>query len=260
MIIRIIADAMSLPINVDKVYVVHVSTDKEREEHMTAELNKFGIPFEFMLKGDKTDITPELIQEYFTGEEMGGMTPTAQQSCSYKHLSIYEKMLEDGVEDALIFEDDIYLSENFIEVFNNTIKELKALPQEKQDKALINFENSTLQIVHPSKQVEGKHLYESSKSRCAGAYYMNKALAKAITDHRIQHKCNKIIDWYHNVLVEEIDLQHYWCHPPIVEQGSHNGKIQSLIDDKKFGPIRQITWKISRWYKHKIRPLLGGKK
>ncbi|CAG5083861.1 glycosyltransferase family 25 protein [Parvicella tangerina] len=251
---------MKMPINVDKVYVVHVSTDQQREEHMTKELGRFNIPFEFMMKGDKSDITEELVREYFVGEEMANGVGTAQQSCSYKHLSIYEKILEDEVEDALIFEDDIYLSDNFIQVFNDTIDELKSLPQEKQDKALINFENSTLQVVHPGKRVEGKHLYESPKSRCAGAYYMNKALAKAITEHRIQHKCNKIIDWYHNELVKEIDLQHYWCHPPVVEQGSHNGKIQSLIDDKKFGPIRQITWKISRWYKHKIRPLLGGKK
>lgn len=251
---------MSLPISVDKVYVVHVSTDKAREQHMKDELGKYNIPFEFMLKGDKSAISATLVQEYFVGDEMASEVGTAQQSCSYKHLSIYEKMLEDGVEDALIFEDDVYLSDNFIEVFNKTIEELKVLPQEKQDKALINFENSTLQIVHPSNQKDGVHLYEAGKSRCAGAYYMNKSLAKSITDHRIANKCNKIIDWYHNELIEAIDLQHYWCHPPIVEQGSHNGTIQSLIDDKKFGPVRQITWKMSRWYKHKIRPLLGGKK
>ncbi len=249
-----------MPLKVDKVYVVHVSTDKVREQHMMEELGKFNIPFEFMMKGDKSEITPELVTEYFIGDEMASEIGTPQQSCSYKHLSIYEKMLEDGVEDALVFEDDIYLSENFVQVFNDTISELKQLDQERQDKALINFENSTLQIIHPSRLEEGKHLYESPKSRCAGAYYMNKALAKAITEHRISHKCNKIIDWYHNELVREIDLQHYWCHPPVVEQGSHNGKIQSLIDDKKFGPIRQITWKLSRWYKYKIRPLFGGKK
>ena len=71
---------------------------------------------------------------------------------------------------------------------------------------------------------------------------------------------NKIIDWYHNELISAIQLQHYWCHPPVVEQGSHNGRIQSMIDDKKYGYIRQFTWKISRLYKHKIRPLFGNRK
>jgi len=153
----------------------------------------------------------------------------------------------------------VYLADNFIEVFNQTIKELKLLPQNEQDKALINFENSTLKIIHPSKQVEGQHLYSADKSRCAGAYYMNKNLAKSITDYRINNKCNKIIDWYHNELIAAIGLQNYWCHPPIVEQGSHNGRIQSIIDDKKYGLIRQFTWKISRLYKHKIRPLFANK-
>jgi hypothetical protein len=35
--------------------------------------------------------------------------------------------------------------------------------------------------------------------------------------------------------------------------------MQSIIDDKKYGPVREITWKISRFYKHKIRPLFGNK-
>jgi glycosyl transferase family 25 len=223
---------------------------------MQRELGKFNIPFEFMLKGDKSEISSEIIKEYFIGDEMSSLIPTAQQSCTYKHLSIYEKMLIDGVDDALVFEDDIYLADNFIEVFNKTIEELKSLTQKNQDKALVNFENSTLQTIHPSDQLDGKHLYMAEKSRCAGAYYLNKNLAKSITDYRIDNKCNKIIDWYHNELIDKIGLQNYWCHPPIVEQGSHNGKIKSLIDDKKVGIFRQIAWKINRIYKHKISPLI----
>lgn len=250
---------MNDSLNVAKIYVVHVSTDKLREKHMQNELSKLNIPFEFMLKGDKSDLSFDVINEYFSGEEMGGVEPTAQQSCTYKHLLIYEKMLIDRVEDALIFEDDVYLFDNFIEIFNLTINELKSLPKSVQDKALINFENSTLQIVHPSDQVDGKHLYESTKSRCAGAYYLNSSLAQAITKERMEKKCHKIIDWYHNELVNSIGLQNYWCHPPIVEQGSHNGRIQSLLDDRKEGTALQLKWKISRFYKHKIRPLLGRK-
>ena len=195
---------MDVSINVDKIYVVHVSSNKLREQHIKNELGRFNLPFEFMLKGDKSEISSEIIEEYFIGNEIGGLKPT-------------------------------------------------------QDNALINFENSTLQIVPPSEQVKGQYLYEASKNRCAGAYYINKNLANSITQYRIKYKCNKIIDWYHNELIDTIGLQNYWCHPPIVEQGSLNGKMQSIIDDKKYGPVREITWKISRFYKHKIRPLFGNK-
>lgn len=248
-----------MPINVDKVYVVHVSTDTAREQHMKKELGKFNIPFEFMLKGDINDLTRDLVDDYFTGEQMTGDF-CAEQSCALKHIYIYEKMLQDGVNDALIFEDDVFLKSEFVEVFNKCLDEFRSLPQEKQYKGLINFEESTLRYVPKDRLEEGKVLYEMDRSRCAGAYYLNANLAMEIAADVQKRKCDKPLDWYHNTLIERIDLQHYWCHPAIVEQGSHNGRMQSTIDNKKYGPTRQITWKISRWYKQKIRPLLGGKK
>lgn len=249
---------MQMPISVDKIYVVHVSSNKEREEHMKQELGRFNLPFEFMLRGDIKDLSRELVDEYFTGEQMTGEF-CAEQSCALKHIYIYEKMLQDGVKDALVFEDDVFLKENFIEIFNRCLEEFHALPQDKQDKGLINFEESTLRYVPKDRVKEGKFLYEMDRSRCAGAYYLNANLAKEVVNDAHTKKCDKPLDWYHNTLVERIDLKHYWCHPAIVQQGSHNGRMQSTIDDKKYGPLRQITWKISRLYKQKIRPLFGGR-
>ena len=83
---------MDVSINVDKIYVVHVSSNKLREQHIKNELARFNLPFEFMLKGDKSEISSEIIEEYFIGDEIGGLKPTAEQSCTYKHLSIYEKI------------------------------------------------------------------------------------------------------------------------------------------------------------------------
>lgn len=248
---------MQLPINVDKVYVVHVSTDKLREQHMIDELGKFKIPFDFMMQGDMKDLTRELVNDYFTGEQMTGDF-CAEQSCALKHIYIYEKMLKDGVKDALIFEDDVFLKNDFVEVFNQCLREFKALPTHEQHKGLINFEESTLRYVPKDRVQDGKLLYPMDRSRCAGAYYLNTELAREIVADVRSGKCDKPLDWYHNTLVERIQLQHYWCHPAIVQQGSHNGKMQSTIDSKKYGPVRQITWKISRWYKQKIRPLFGG--
>ena len=70
----------------DKIYVVHVSSNKLREQHIKDELGKFNLPFKLMLKGDKSEMSTEIIKEYFIGDEMGGLNPTAQQSCIYKKL------------------------------------------------------------------------------------------------------------------------------------------------------------------------------
>lgn len=248
---------MSMPIAVDKIYVVHVSSNLERETHMKRELGKFNLPFEFMIRGDIKDLTRELIDDYFIGEQMTGDF-CAEQSCALKHIYIYERMIEDGVSDALIFEDDVFLKDNFIDVFNKCIQEFRSLSLEEQNKGLINFEESTLRYVPKDRVEDGKFLYAMDRSRCAGAYYLTGVLAKEVVADVRTGKCDKPLDWYHNTLVDRIHLQHYWCHPAIVQQGSHNGKMQSTIDSKKYGPVRQITWKISRWYKQKIRPLFGG--
>ncbi|MEZ4924618.1 MAG: glycosyltransferase family 25 protein [Crocinitomicaceae bacterium] len=249
---------MSSPIKADKVYVVHVSSNLEREEHMKQELGRFNIPFEFMLKGDLKDLSRELVDEYFSGDQMSGPF-CAEQSCALKHIYIYQKMIEDGVGNALIFEDDVFLTDNFIEVFNQCIDEFSSLSEEIRNKGLINFEESTLRYVPKERVKEGIVLYEMDRSRCAGAYFINSNLAKAIVNDVQVNKCDKPLDWYHNTLVDRIALKHFWCHPAIVQQGSHNGKMASTIDDKKHGGIRKITWKISRWYKQKIRPLFGSR-
>lgn len=250
---------MKMPIDVDKIYVVHVSSNLEREEHMRSELGKFNLPFEFMMKGDIKDLTRDLVESYFSGEQMTGEF-CAEQSCALKHVYIYEKMIADGISDALIFEDDVFLKDNFIEVFNQCLSEFRKLSDSERYKALINFEESTLRYVPKERLREGKFLYDMDRSRCAGAYYLTTELAKEIVRDVQEKKCDKPLDWYHNTLIERIDLQHYWCHPTIVQQGSHNGRMASTIDDKKYGAVRQITWKLSRWYKQKIRPLFGGRR
>ena len=54
-------------LNVDYTFVVHVSEGSEdREKSVSEQLNSRSIPFEFMLRGDLKDITPEIQQEYFS--------------------------------------------------------------------------------------------------------------------------------------------------------------------------------------------------
>jgi glycosyl transferase family 25 len=214
-------------------------------------MQKFNIDFEFMLQGDIKDLNQTYYNLYFDIPFVKESRP-AIISCALKHILIYEKIIADGVKNALILEDDVFLSENFEQVFNQSIQEAYQL--ENVENVLINYENSTLQFAaHQDKN--GKVLFPSKKSRCAAAYFVTSELCVNMLDYIKTHKCNLPIDWYHNELASKINLQHYWCHPTIVEQGSHNGKVKSLIDDKKTGWLRQLSWKMQKLYKQKIRPL-----
>ncbi len=243
---------MTTLLKVDKIYIVHVSTAIDRANHIKKMMQKFGFEYELMLEGDIKDLNEKVLNKYFDKNFVKEARP-AVISCALKHLLIYEKIIADNVKSALILEDDVFLMPNFISVFNQSIEELEQTGNLK--KAMINYENSTLQFAKNETKDTSKVLFPSHKSRCAAAYFMSNTLAQKIINYTIENKCNLPIDWYHNDLVSKIDIQHYWCHPTIVEQGSHNGKIASLIDEKKHGVLRQISWKIQKIYKQKIRPL-----
>jgi glycosyl transferase family 25 len=90
----------------------------------------------------------------------------------------------------------------------------------------------------------------------AGAYLINRKAAAAMLKHLQKVKCNDIIDWWHNSLYQHNVIQIYWLHPPIIEQGSHNGLLQGSISSKSQSLQRRISWYIQRFYKTYIKRLL----
>jgi hypothetical protein len=63
------------------------------------------------------------------------------------------------------------------------------------------------------------------------------------------NKCAKVIDWWHNSLVDRKVVKMYWAHPPITEQGSFNGKLPSSISVRADGQVRRWKWLLQKFYK-----------
>jgi len=219
-----------------KVFVIHVRGQKDREDHIRKELGKFNLDFEFILDGNKEDITPEYLDKYFADPYK---VVTAGVSCSLKHILAVEAVYERKLKYALIFEDDIFLKPNFIAVFENIMKEVEQL---KLSNFIISLENSNHTYVPKKEIIEGQFLYKKPQGRCAGAYIVDYEFAKSFMNSIDTDKCHCIIDWYHNHLSDNDKINIYWSHPHIAEQGSHNGSIQSLLDAKKTGWFRKIVY------------------
>ena len=60
------------------------------------------------------------------------------------------------------------------------------------------------------------------------------------------------MDWFHNEISDKGLIKIYWCHPAIAEQQSHNGKIQSLLDEKKQGRYYRLKYFLEKMYKKKV--------
>jgi len=74
------------------------------------------------------------------------------------------------------------------------------------------------------------------------------------------NKCGHLPDWLHNELIEKGILKMYWAHPPIIEQGSHNGILSSSISSKAKSNKRIVRWKLRRFLKTVIGRLFNQKR
>lgn len=228
------------------VIVLHVRTGYEkREQHIRRMFDKMNIDFEFILNGDMADITPDVLDSYFTGVMH---KVSAETSCALKHLLAYEQIVTRKLPGALILEDDMVLYDNFTEVFNDCMSEMT---HRHIEDALISFEDSTLRFVPFSQRRKGQHLYIASRDRFAGCYYITYRTAERIVDYVNKNKCDLPADLFHTALITRIGLPYYWCHPCIATQGTHNGLFPSSINTQSAAKqkYRARTWQLKLAYK-----------
>ena len=91
--------------------VLHVRKGYEdREAHIRNQLNRRGLPFQFILDGDRDDLSPEVLDRYFTGQMH---QPSAATSCAMKHLLACQYIIGHELEGAVVLEDDMILYKNF---------------------------------------------------------------------------------------------------------------------------------------------------
>lgn len=89
-------------------YVISLGRSLDRRAHITAELRKTGLDYEIMtaIDGrdldlrDSTIIDPSLLAINF---------PAGSAGCALSHLRAYQKVVADGLDEALILEDDVSL-------------------------------------------------------------------------------------------------------------------------------------------------------
>lgn len=212
-----------------KVFVLHVRKGYEdRAAFMESSLGKLGIRFDYLLEGDKDDLNDEILDRWFAGELHG---VTSATSCALKHLLAYRRILDEGLDGALILEDDISLSRKFTALFSACMAEKEA---RGIGDMVLSFEDTSLLYVAGSIRKKGQHIYPAVRDRYTGCYYITAGCARMILDYVEAHKCHLPIDRYHTFLIDAIGLPYYWSHPTEATQGSKNGQFGSSISVRDF--------------------------
>lgn len=205
-----------------KVFVIHYKKLTERKENILKQFEKHNIiDYEFVeidrdeLDNHNTDIFCENFNK-------------ALIAISLSHFQAYKEISE-KYENGLIFEDDVILTDDFIDKYNEITSQL---PNDYDmlfigDGCNLHIENKNLIA---DKFVYEKCLHPTSwggdgATRCADSYLVNKKCAVKICEH-IDTKSNNInlpIDWWLSAVARENNFKVYWSEPTIATQGTQNG-------------------------------------
>lgn len=92
-------------------YVISLTTQNTRREHIRLEFAKKGVAFEFF-----DAIIPSQLHELSARLHIAlndnNLLSEGEKACLMSHVCLWQKMLDDNIAYMAIFEDDIYLGEN----------------------------------------------------------------------------------------------------------------------------------------------------
>jgi glycosyl transferase, family 25 len=90
-------------------YVINLARSPERRAHITAELRKAKVDYEIITGVDGRDL--DLHDQAIIDPSLFARSswPAGMAGCALSHLRIYQKMIADGLDTALVLEDDVTL-------------------------------------------------------------------------------------------------------------------------------------------------------
>lgn len=109
----------------EKIYIINLKRHTERKSRVIEELEGAGLHnYEFInaISGDDLPDTSELISSGVLSKtfiDPNGILTKNIIACALSHKLAYKKMLEDGVQRALILEDDVLIDKSFVEILLN---------------------------------------------------------------------------------------------------------------------------------------------
>jgi glycosyl transferase family 25 len=233
---------------IGSIYIVHALKGYEVHEQRLIDIFKdLNIPIEFVTDGDPSLMTEQTKAKYFC-PEINSTLSKGVLSCTLNHIYCYEKMIQKGDKYAVVFENDPFFLRDFNTGINAICKEADHL----NPGFLVSLENSTLRFPASKKIKKNKLLYPADYGRCAGAYLIDSQGAKNILALLKNDKCCHVIDLWHNSLIKKNVVDMYWAHPPLTEQGSHNGLMNSPLSTNSKNIQRRIKWLAQKFYKTNI--------
>jgi len=108
------------------IFVINLKDSLDRRTNITAQLSALGCDFEFVEAVDGRNLNEEELKQYskeatiqnWTNKAQRGLSP-GEIGCALSHLKVYQKIADEGIEEAVILEDDAVMGTDFVDVLRN---------------------------------------------------------------------------------------------------------------------------------------------
>jgi len=261
------------------IIVINLKKDLEKRKKITERLKHFGLKFSFFdaFYGNDLSIN-ELKKSYNSINSLQRNCRELRSNevgCALSHFGVYELMIQKGIEEMLIFEDDAVLSENFLE----SLKVIDLLPKSWEIFLLGYSSNRKFPCSFKLKLENNKTNFSvgisPSKRACLHGYVINQRGAKRMLSYK--ESLYQPIDYYSGdnrlmnvfvlvprVVFQDANLESSIGYKEIEDRKSwKNSKLISLLRDmnnqRRHNRVKGKKFSLNCFVK-KIKYLLRHKK
>jgi len=157
-----------------KVFIINMEKHVDRRNHAVSQCQRIGLTAEVFNAIDGRLLTKQQIEEKVNPELSIGLTES-EIGCALSHHGVYQKMVDDNIEMALVLEDDVEFDDSAHDVINYVIKNMPKNPTLVLLSDIGKFMRGGVKI--PS----GEHkIVKVSQAALAHAYIVNLAAAEKL--------------------------------------------------------------------------------
>jgi len=110
------------------IWVINLKRDVARRDFMVEQLERLGLPYELIEAVDGSTLSEEemsIVSPELSEQRIYRQLTHGEIGCALSHIRLWERMVREDIPEVLIFEDDVLIGRNMVDILLNREK----LPQ-----------------------------------------------------------------------------------------------------------------------------------
>jgi glycosyl transferase, family 25 len=193
-----------------RAYVINLARSADRRANVIAQLTRYGVDFEMVVAvdGRELDLTDTAVTDSIAPSFLGAdWFRPGHAACAMSHLSVYRRILADGLDHALVLEDDVTVPVDVSSLADAVAEHLTGA-----EIALLSFDSASVCRMNRSGARElpsGRQLVlpvDVSQPVSGAGYVITREACVRMVERAvpIRAKCDNWAHFYHEKIIDNI--------------------------------------------------------